>query len=423
MRSEEYVYTDVAFEHVRSRHTKRTVEVAMVLIAINAAWWAYFAYLHAQWAMLKVDLAGAAAAMAVLGMSRLLKSAPATPHLGMMVGVTFIWAFIVVVEGIPGGRFPILNHWWFLATGMAASLLFVDSARWRLAYTAVSLLSFAVCGLSLVSFPAIGPLTEAAAAAMFPTMSAGVQIGVFLTTLLMASVFIASIAQAEKQLRIANDKLEGLLNNMLPRAIADRLRKEGKTFADGHAECSVLFVDIVGFTNLTTKLEPQDLVRLLNEIFTRFDELTEEMGLEKIKTIGDAYMVASGLPNPRADHATACVSLAIRMREAIREYADLNVRIGINSGSVVAGVIGKRRFIYDLWGDTVNIASRMESQGVVDGIQVSERTAELVKDDFVLKPHGEVVLKGRGAASVFLVVGKHVVRPERAASREHQSVL
>lgn len=422
MRSEEYVYTDVAFEHVRNRHTKRTVEVAMILIAVNAIWWAYFAYLHAQWAMLAVDAIGAAAALAVLGIGRLAPTSP-SPHLGMLVGVAFIWAFILVVEGLPGERFPVLNHWWFLATGMAASLLFVDSARWRLTYTAISLLSFAACDLRLIRVHAFGPLSDGAAAAMYPTMSAGVHIGVFLTTILMAGVFIASIAQAEKQLGLANDKLESLLNNMLPRTIADRLRKEGKTFADGHAECSVLFVDIVGFTNLTTRLEPGDLVRLLNEIFSRFDELTDEMGLEKIKTIGDAYMVASGLPTPRADHASACVSLAIRMREAIREYADLNVRIGINSGSVVAGVIGKRRFIYDLWGDTVNIASRLESQGVVDGIQVSERTAELVKDDFVLKPHGEVLLKGRGAAAVFLVVGKHVVRPERAVARAGQAVL
>jgi class 3 adenylate cyclase len=156
---------------------------------------------------------------------------------------------------------------------------------------------------------------------------------------------------------------------------------------------------------------PNDLVRLLDEIFSKFDMLTEEFGLEKIKTIGDAYMVAAGLPEPRADHAKACVGLAFKMREIIREYADLNVRIGIHSGSVVAGVIGKRKFIYDLWGDTVNIASRMESHGIVDEIQVSSQTAELIKEDFVVKPRGDIVIKGRGLMSVFLVAGKPLVRP------------
>ena len=122
-------------------------------------------------------------------------------------------------------------------------------------------------------------------------------------------------------------------------------------------------------------------------------------------------MVAAGLPEPRADHAQASVALAFKMRETIREYADLNVRIGIHSGSVIAGVIGRRKFMYDLWGDTVNIASRMESHGVIDEIQVSERTAELIKDDFVLKSRGEITIKGRGSMNVYLVAGKHLVRP------------
>ena len=413
MQNDEFVYTDIAFEQSRIRHTKRTVDVALLLITLNGISWAYFAYLYGAWPMVYVDGFGALGAMTVFALTRIfnLFSASTTAHLGLFVALTFVWAFLLIVEGLPAGAFPTINHWWFVATGMAASLLFVDSIFWRMSYIAFSFVSFVVCDLGLVTFPALGPLPPDAAKAMFPIMEAGVHSGVFLTILLMAGVFIASIAQAEKQLSLANGNLESLLSNMLPKSIADRLRKEGKTFAEGHAECSVLFVDIVGFTTLTTKIRPEELVALLNELFSRFDELTEEMGLEKIKTIGDAYMVAGGLPEPRPDHASACVALAIKIRETIREYADLKVRIGINSGSVIAGIIGKKKFIYDLWGDTVNIASRMESHGVVDEIQVSEQTAELIKNDFVVKLRGEIEIKGRGSMPVYLVVGKHIIRP------------
>ncbi|MDD2762131.1 MAG: adenylate/guanylate cyclase domain-containing protein [Methylomonas sp.] len=412
MLTDEYVYTDIAFAEIRDKHIKRTVEIALLLIALNGIGWAYFAYTYQAWAMCTVDIVGAAAASTLLLICRI-KRLPAftMTHIAMLVAFGFIWAFLLVVEGLPAGRFPTLNHWWFVATGMASCLLFVDSKKWRLVYALFSFLSFIACDQGLLHIPAFGPLPDHVAETMFKLMEAGAHSAVFIVFMLLAGVFIASISNAEVQLRRANALQESLLSNMLPQSVADRLRKEGKTFADDYLECSVLFADLVGFTTLTTKMRPEDLVKLLDNIFSEFDELTESLHLEKIKTIGDAYMVAAGLPAPRPDHAKALVSLAFKMRETIRGYADLNVRIGIHSGAVIAGVIGRRKFMYDLWGDTVNIASRMESHGVVDEIQVSEHTAELIADEFALKPRGEIEIKGRGLMNVFLVAGKHIVRP------------
>jgi len=148
-----------------------------------------------------------------------------------------------------------------------------------------------------------------------------------------------------------------------------------------------------------------NVVGLLDAIFSRFDDLTEQSGLEKIKTIGDAYMVAAGIPEARADHAVAIAELALRLQAAIREFPGLEIRIGINSGAVVAGVIGKKRFIYDLWGDTVNIASRMESQGIAGETQLSETTRALLTADFVCEERGEIPVKGKGSMRVFLLKG------------------
>ncbi|MGY6278364.1 adenylate/guanylate cyclase domain-containing protein [Methylomonas sp. MgM2] len=412
MPSDEYVYTDIAFAEVRAKHIRRTVDLALLLIATNGIWWGYFAYTFQAWPMLYLDMFAATAALTLLFTCRIKRlSAHTATHLAMLVALAFIWASLLIIEGLPAGAHPTLNHWWFVATGMAACLLFVDSKNWRLFYTLFSFVSFVLCDQGYLNVPAFGPLPAEAAGIMFHIMEAGVHSGVFIAVILLAGVFIASISNAEIQLKRANAIHESLLSKMLPKSVADRLRNEGKTFADDHLECSVLFADLVGFTTLTTKMRPEDLVKLLDEIFSKFDDLTESFRLEKIKTIGDAYMVAAGLPEPRADHAKACVALAFKMRETIREYVDLNVRIGIHSGSVIAGVIGRRKFMYDLWGDTVNIASRMESHGIGDEIQISERTAELIQDEFALKPRGEIAIKGRGSMNVFLVAGKHIVRP------------
>ena len=218
------------------------------------------------------------------------------------------------------------------------------------------------------------------------------------------------------QLTEVQKKSENLLLNILPETVANRLKEQPTTIAEAFAEATVLFADIVGFTQLSTQVSPQELVALLNRIFSAFDELAEKHGLEKIKTIGDAYMVVGGLPSPRTDHAEAIIQMALDMQQAINQFNietnyNCNIRIGINSGPVVAGVIGIKKFIYDLWGDTVNIASRMESHGIPGNIQISQSTYEQVKDifqdkfkdEYELKSRGLIEVKGKGEMQTYLV--------------------
>jgi adenylate cyclase len=204
-------------------------------------------------------------------------------------------------------------------------------------------------------------------------------------------------------------KTEQLLRNILPSEIVERLKREPRAIADAHAEATILFADIVGFTTMSESLPPEKVVALLDELFSEFDQITERYDLEKIKTIGDAYMVAGGIPEGREDHAEAVAAMALEMREAVARFqtptgGDLGIRIGINSGPVVAGVIGTKKFLYDLWGDAVNTASRMESHAEPGTIQVTQETADLISGKFVLESRGVVSIKGKGDMDTYLLV-------------------
>ena len=204
-----------------------------------------------------------------------------------------------------------------------------------------------------------------------------------------------------KLVRVEQAKSENLLLNILPKEIAAILKNEERTIVDNFPGASILFADMVGFTPMTASMAPAEMLELLNEVFTYFDSLVDTYRLEKIRTIGDSYMVASGVPRPRPDHAQALANMALDMRAFVQTSPictrrQLNFRIGINSGPVVAGVIGRRKFIYDLWGDAVNTASRMESHGTPGRIQITGATYELVKDEFVCEPRGLIPVKGKG---------------------------
>lgn len=203
-------------------------------------------------------------------------------------------------------------------------------------------------------------------------------------------------------------KAERLLLNILPAEIAEVLKDKDRTIAERYKEASILFADIVNFTPMSVNMTSVELVDLLNEVFSHFDSLVDKYGLEKIKTIGDCYMVASGVPIERSDHAQALTSFALDVRDLISRYKFrgklLDFRIGINSGPVVAGVIGNKKFIYDLWGDSVNTASRMESHGIGGAIQVTEATYNLIKDDFICEPRGKIRVKGKGEMKVWHVI-------------------
>lgn len=226
---------------------------------------------------------------------------------------------------------------------------------------------------------------------------------------------------AEEALKLEQRKTERLLLNILPASIANQLKDTPTTIAEHYETVTILFADIVGFTKLSTQISATELVKLLNYIFSAFDQLTERYELEKIKTIGDAYMVAGGLPITRLDHAEAIAEMALDMQQVITELnrqagSSLDIRIGIHSGPVVAGVIGLKKFVYDLWGDTVNTASRMESYSLPGKIQVSQQTYELVKRHFILTQRGSMEVKGKGYMTTYFLLGRRPRKQQTQAN-------
>ncbi len=277
----------------------------------------------------------------------------------------------------------------------------------------------------LVSFAAQVGLHEAMG---FPIMGNGEALGVMTffggeleppdTDLLQMMAAIGSQIgqymkrkQAEEALRYQQQQTDRLLLNILPATIAERLKKDQRTIAEHFAEVSVLFADIVGFTELSTRISPTELVHMLNAIFSQFDYLVERHELEKIKTIGDAYMVVGGIPLPKPDHAEAVAQMALDMQATIVQFnaetgQNFKMRIGIHTGPVTAGVIGVKKFIYDLWGDTVNTASRMESHGIPGEIQVTQDTYDRLRDRFWLEERGAIAVKGKGEMMAYLLKGR-----------------
>jgi adenylate cyclase len=294
---------------------------------------------------------------------------------------------------------------WSLLAPIGAVVFAGPARAWRW-FAAFAGLLVATIALAPLVRPDGADLPEGAMLAF-----AGLNIGV------VSLVVFALLGSFARQRELAHQRVESLLLNILPDEIAQRLQADPQAIADHFDEASILFADVVDFTPLSSRLEPRELVGLLDRLFTSFDELADRYGVEKIKTIGDCYMVAAGVPKPRADHARALVEMAFEMLECAKECLpagdeeNLRLRIGISSGPVVAGVIGRRRFLYDLWGDTVNMASRMESHGSPGMIQVTRSTWELVRDDFESEPRGLVPVKGKGEVETWHLLGPRVEAP------------
>jgi adenylate cyclase len=275
--------------------------------------------------------------------------------------------------------------------------------RWYAAFVAIFLAS-GIAG-TVLGF-------ESSVPEWFTNMMLGLNIsvgGTMVFTLL--ALFAKQRDQAMVALRHEQERAESLLLNILPGSIAERLKANPKRIADQFPAASVLFADVVDFTPRSENLPPTDIVGMLDRLFSHFDTLAERHALQKIKTIGDCYMVASGVPTPRPDHAQALALLALDMVEATQSSEavgdlGLQMRIGINSGPVVAGVIGRKRFLYDLWGDAVNTASRMESHGTANRIQITRATYELLREEFVCEPRGTVAVKGKGDMETWYLVGR-----------------
>ena len=214
-----------------------------------------------------------------------------------------------------------------------------------------------------------------------------------------------------KALRIEKERSEQLLLNILPQAIVARLNRDETLIADHLSDVTILFADLIGFTALSSQLSARDVVRLLNRLFSEFDRLALSFGVEKIKTVGDSYMLAGGVPEPRRDNAHAVADSALAMLETVKRMnydlpTPLQMRFGMHSGDVVAGIIGTHKFVYDIWGDAVNIASRMESHGVPNRIQISAATRLHIHEHFQLEPHGRVDIKGKGPMETFILLGR-----------------
>jgi len=286
------------------------------------------------------------------------------------------------------------------------ALLFVGARQvpWFVAFAALVVFSGAI---------------DPALATDAPEIPSGVEVsffvlnvlGVCTTAYVLLQYFVRARERALAELGVEREKSERLLLNVLPASVADRLKESEEVIADGFDSASVLFADLVGFTPLAQTLPPAETVALLDRVFAGWDALAERHGVEKIKTIGDAYMVAGGIPAPRSDHAEAIADLALEMgaeaeRCAGESRVPLQVRVGIDTGPVVAGVIGRAKFSYDLWGDTVNTASRMESHGVPGEIQVTERAYERLRGRYELRRRGTIEVKGKGAMTTYLLLGR-----------------
>ena len=297
------------------------------------------------------------------------------------------------------------------------ALVFGDvrsAVRWYLAYVAVFLGSG-------IAGEVVGPIGTTLPVWFTSTMLAlNIVVGGAIVFTLLA-VFARERRDALAALREEQAKAEGLLLNILPRSIADKLKAQTQPIADQFGSASILFADVVDFTPWSERLAPAEVVGYLDRLFSHFDELAERHGLEKIKTIGDCYMVAAGVPTPRPDHAGALAAMALDMLVAMRSHEDvaplgLELRIGINSGPVVAGVIGRKRFLYDLWGDAVNTASRMESHGTPGRVQITRATYELVADAFECEPRGTIAIKGKGEVEAWYLVARRAERGPAAVS-------
>lgn len=263
----------------------------------------------------------------------------------------------------------------------------------------------ALYALGVLSAARLEPFAQSIA----PELSLGTRMQIAASNLIIMGLIITAgslylLRQVENYRRRADD----LLLNILPGSIATRLKESPETIADGYSEVTVLFADIVDFTTMSSGADPVDIVNLLNDIFSIFDDLAAKYGLEKIKTIGDAYMVAAGLPEPRPDHTDAIVEFAVEMLEAVEAHEGFHgepvrLRVGINSGPVVAGVIGRQKFIYDLWGDAVNVASRMESNGLSNQIQVTEAVKEKLEGQYEFEEREPMIIKGKGKMVTYLL--------------------
>lgn len=398
---DDYFYTDAAFHEFRLTRQRRILRgVLATSLVINLSWIAYgMAQGHAVIAALSV---------AVLAVSLLLMKwlhdgrAERVAHVLVVLVLSACICFPLLVEGVRGPS-QAVSHFWLIPLAIGLNLVFIVRGKRSFNfYFAVCLVGFLLIELGVPATDGNFRLPEqehdlARATTLVASMivSAGI-----------LAVSRLEFAQAEKALFLANQRLEGMVSSLLPAPIATRLKAGVETIADKHNQCSVIFAAIEGLQSSGEDHRAAEIVSRLDEIFSQFDDAAEDLNVEKIKTIGETYMAAAGVPLIRDDHAHALAELALKMAACIEKEPGIRLRIGINSGAVIAGVIGRTRFIYDLWGDAVNIASRMNSHGLAGEIQVTESTYQLLRYDYELETRGEIQVKGKGSMRTYLLKGR-----------------
>jgi guanylate cyclase len=271
------------------------------------------------------------------------------------------------------------------------------ATRWMIAYTILLIVSLVLDPEMVID----NSLSETVVGLLF----IGNIFGVAMFTFIVMTYFVGQRDRIQGELAREQEKSEDLLLNILPASVASDLKRDGRTEVRTYEEASVLFADFVGFTQYSESTPPEALVKTLNDIFTAFDRIAAKHEVEKIRTIGDAYMAASGVPTPRPDHAALLAACAIDMRDYVTGYHGVTFRIGINSGPLVAGVVGTSKFQYDIWGDTVNTASRMEATAEPGRIQISESTQRLISGQFTSERRGLVQVKGKGQMETWYLIG------------------
>ena len=400
--SPEIASTQILLDPVRSLgragRVRRFLKAANLLLISLGALWGCYALSQNQIPLLIAD-----GLLICIGMVTL----------WLVRGVKLLWAIhwvlIALLLWVTGVAYFISGsgvnhhgavHYWLIVYIVALNFVLFGAAHLlQTIYIAVAILIFIVVEYDLIGLdPKYG----------FPThdllFSHGLTVGLVLIAIaVLMRRYILELGSAEERARVATMRANSLLNSVLPPSVAAKVQREGKTYTVKSDNCSILFADIVGFTKLSERLSADELVALLNQIFSRFDQLTLKHGVEKIKTIGDGYLAVCGIPSPENDHARRVVALAIEMQRAMHEFEGLSIRIGINSGTVVAGIIGQTRIAFDLWGQAVNIASRMESHGEIDRIQLTEETFEQVKDSYSFDEPRYIKVKGKGEMRVYLL--------------------
>ncbi|MDP3151607.1 MAG: adenylate/guanylate cyclase domain-containing protein [Archangium sp.] len=294
------------------------------------------------------------------------------------------------------------QHLFLIAVGTAGWFLTPRRERWIAAVVAV------LCGAIMLGIDLFAPARALLRAGALPFNTAD-KLSLYVVLQALAYYSVMQTERAEDELTAEQGRSEALLLNVLPRRIAEQLKRKEGSIAERFDSTTVMFADLVNFTQLSERTPATELVQMLDQIFSGFDALADKYGLEKIKTIGDAYMVVGGVPEARVDHAEAVAAMSLDMVQMLKEligpeFEKLNLRIGIHSGPVVAGVIGKRKFVFDLWGDTVNTASRMESHGQPGRVHVSQATYELLAGQFTFEPRGLTAIKGKGEMNTYFLV-------------------